>query len=99
MWLAVVTYAGVAYRRRLRVLLLGAALLALQMANVAATTPAQEFRFAYGVYLIALLSAPLLWLVARPDQAAVGDRLRARSARHSVPAPATLTPPAARGPG
>ncbi len=94
-WLAIVAYAGVAWRRELRVLLLGAALLALQMANVAATTPAQEFRFAYGVYLVALLSAPLLWLVARPGDLPAADG-EAAAPGHPLPA---VSSPAAVGPG
>ncbi len=89
-WLAIAAYAGIAYRPRLRVLLLGAALIAAQMANVAATTPAQEFRFAYGVYLLSLLSAPLLWLVARPADA--------RLARPERRAPAAVTAGAAPAP-
>ncbi len=68
-WLAIVVYAGIAWRRRLRVLLLAGALLAAQLINVAATSPAQEFRFAFGIYVIALLSGPLLWLVAKPQDA------------------------------
>jgi hypothetical protein len=72
-WLAIAVYAGIAWRRRLRVLLLGGALLAAQTFNVAATTPAQEFRFAFGIYVVALLSVPLLWLVARPLDASLAD--------------------------
>ncbi len=72
-WLAAATYAAIAWRRRLRVLLLGGALIACQIANVALTTPAQEFRFAFGIYLMGLLSLPLLWLVARPHDASVSD--------------------------
>jgi hypothetical protein len=72
-WLAVATYVGLAWRRRLRVLLLGGALVACQMFNVALTTPAQEFRFAFGVYVMALLSLPLWWLIVKPDSARVAD--------------------------
>jgi hypothetical protein len=72
-WLAIAVYAGIAWRRRLRLLLLAGALLAAQILNVAVTTPAQEFRFAFGIYVVALLSGPLLWLVARPQDAHLAD--------------------------
>ena len=70
-WAALLTYAAVAYRRSLRRLLLPAALIVAQGLNVAVTTPAQEFRFAFGIYVMALLSVPLLWLAARPSEAAL----------------------------
>ncbi len=68
-WAGVIVYAGVALRRRLRPLLWGGLLLGAQLANVAVTTPLQEFRAAFAIYLLALLSVPLLWLVARPGDA------------------------------
>lgn len=72
-WLAIATYVGIALRRDLRILLLAFALFAAQLANVAATSPAQEFRFAFALYLIGLMSAPLLWLVVRPQDARIGS--------------------------
>ncbi len=70
-WAGIITYLGIALRRRLRPLLWPGALIAAQLVNAAGTTPAQEFRFAFGVYLLALASLPLLWLVARPDDAEI----------------------------
>ena len=32
-----------------------------------ATTPAQEFRYAYPLYLMAALTLPLLWPALRPS--------------------------------
>jgi hypothetical protein len=62
-WLGILTYVGVAFRRRLRPILWAAVLIAAQTLNVAATSPAQEFRFAFGIYLLMWLSLPLAWLV------------------------------------
>ncbi len=68
-WLGIITYVGVALRPSLRRLLWPGALLAFQLLNVALTTPAQEFRFAYPIYIGALMSTPLLWLAWRPSRA------------------------------
>jgi len=68
-WLGIFTYLGVAFRRRLRPILWAAVLIAAQTLNVAATSPAQEFRFAFGIYLLMWLSVPLAWLVLRPSEA------------------------------
>ncbi len=62
LWLATAAYAAVAWRGPRR-LLLPAVLLAAHALNVALTTPAQEFRFAFGLYVCGLLSLPLVWLV------------------------------------
>jgi len=68
-WLGIITYIGVALRRRLWPILWAAVLIVAQTLNVAATSPAQEFRFAFGIYLLMWLSLPLLWLVVRPSDA------------------------------
>ncbi len=67
----IATYVAIAFRRRLRPLLWAGALIAAQFINVAATTPAQEFRYAFGLYVLSLLSLPLWWLVIRPESAHV----------------------------
>jgi hypothetical protein len=67
----IATYVGIVLRRPLRPLLWGGALLMAQLVNVAATTPAQEFRYAFGIYLISLLSLPLWWLIVRPQAASI----------------------------
>jgi hypothetical protein len=72
-WLGILTYVGIALRRRLRPILWAAVLIAAQMLNVAATSPAQEFRFAFGIYLLMWLSVPLAWLVFRPSEATLGS--------------------------
>jgi len=51
--LAVLAWMG--WRRRLNGLGPGIALFGFQLANVAVTTPAEEFRFAFGLYVIGLL--------------------------------------------
>ncbi len=86
-WLGLATFAGAAFRPRLRILLLPGALFVLHLANVAATTPAQEFRFAFPLYLIGLLAAPLWWLVARPaDADLTGPGEAPERQPHPVPA-------------
>jgi hypothetical protein len=71
-WLGIAAYAGIAWRRgRLLRLLWPGALIGFQVLNVVATTPAQEFRFAFGIYVMCLLSVPLAWLALRPSQAAL----------------------------
>ncbi|MDH3306679.1 MAG: DUF6020 family protein [Acidimicrobiia bacterium] len=78
-WAALGTYAALAARRKLRRLLIPGALWLAQLANVAATSPAQEFRFAFGVYVMALTSLPLLWFVFRPsDLAPASGRPKSR---------------------
>jgi hypothetical protein len=67
------TYVAIALRKPLRPLLWGGALAAAQLINVAATTPAQEFRYAFGLYLIAAMSLPMWWLVVRPEDAELAD--------------------------
>ncbi|HSG80201.1 MAG TPA: DUF6020 family protein [Acidimicrobiia bacterium] len=68
-WLGIATYLALARRRRLRPLLWPGLLFATHLLNVAATTPAQEFRFAYPLYLVALLGVPLLSLATWPERA------------------------------
>ena len=71
----IATYVGIALRRSLRPLLWGGALMAAQLLNVALTTPAQEFRYAFGIYVLSLLSLALWWLIIRPEKASIaGDR-------------------------
>jgi hypothetical protein len=73
----IATYIGVAIRRRLRPLLWAGGLIGAQLLNVAAMTPAHEFRYAFGIYLLCLMSLPFWWLIARPGEAAIerADRL------------------------
>jgi hypothetical protein len=71
---AIATYAAIALRRRLHPLLWGGALGAAQLVNVAATVPAQEFRYALGLYLMGLMSLPLWWLIVRPRDSRIATR-------------------------
>jgi hypothetical protein len=72
--LGLVTYLGIVVRPTLRPLLWGGALILAHLFNVALTTPATEFRYAYGVYLISLMSLTLWWLIIRPqDQEGAGN--------------------------
>jgi len=70
----IITYAGVAFRRRLRPLLWAGGLIGAQLLNVAAMTPSHEFRYAFGIYLLCLMSLPLWWLIARPATARIALR-------------------------
>ncbi len=67
---AVIVFAIVPKARRL---LVPSALFVGHVVNVVVTTPAQEFRYAYPLYLVGLLTLTLLWPVVR--------RSGARSAR------------------
>jgi Family of unknown function (DUF6020) len=57
--------AVVVFAFRARRFLLPSALLVAHTLNVMTTTPAQEFRYAYPLYLMAALTVPLLWPVLR----------------------------------
>ena len=57
--------AVVVFAFRARRLLLPSALLVAHTLNVMATSPAQEFRYAYPLYLMAALTLPLLWPMLR----------------------------------
>jgi Family of unknown function (DUF6020) len=85
--LGLVTYGFVTWRRRLRPLTWIGALYALQLVNVFVTSPAHEFRYAYGLYLIALASLPLWYLIADPARAALAPP--PPSSGVARPAPAT----------
>lgn len=69
--LGLATYLGVALRPALRPLLWGGALVVAHVFNVALTTPATEYRYAFGISLVCLMSLVLWWLIARPQDAAV----------------------------
>lgn len=74
LWPALATYLGIALRRRLRPLLWPGMLVVAQGLTLTLTPLAQDFRFAYGLYLMSWLTLPLAWLVVRPGQAEVGGR-------------------------
>jgi len=63
-WAGMVSYGLLAFRRDKR-FRLAAVLFFTQLANVALTTSVQEFRYAFGVYLLGLLSVPLVWVAFR----------------------------------
>lgn len=85
--IALVTYGFVAWRRRLRSLMWIAAFFVLQLANVYATSPAHEFRYAYGLYLVGLASLALWYLIIDPSHAVVGmTRHRSTAVRGALPA-------------
>ena len=66
-WLGLVAYGFLGYRRQWSLLWPGSVFI-IHLVNVAATSPAQEFRYAFGLYVIGLLSVPLIGLAeeARP---------------------------------
>ena len=65
------TAAAVWWRRRLRPLRWIGAFYVIHLMNVAVTSPAHEFRYAYGLYLISLATLPLWVLVADPARAVI----------------------------
>ncbi len=69
---ALVTFGFVGWRRPLRPLLWVAAFFVIHLANVYATSPAHEFRYAYGMYLISLATLPWWYLIADPTRARLG---------------------------
>jgi len=69
--LGLVTYAAVWRRRQLRPLDWIGLLFVIHLANVWATSPSHEFRYAFGLYLISLASIPLWYLVADPLKARI----------------------------
>jgi len=71
----IATYLAIAIRRRLRPLLWAGGLIGAQLLNVAAMTPAHEFRYAFGIYLLCVMSLPFWWLVVRPDEAEIVGRV------------------------
>ncbi len=91
---ALAVYLALARRRDTRRLLVPGALLLFLVVNVAVTTPAQEFRFAFGIYLVSWLSLPLLAMIrdgsatrAGADQGGAPSRDRRRSRRAARSAP------------
>jgi hypothetical protein len=59
----------VVFAFRARRLLIPSTLLLAHTLNVIATSPAQEFRYVYPLYLMAALTLPLLWPTLRSDEA------------------------------
>lgn len=62
---ALLTLVVLGLRKRTRHLLIPGALFLAHYANAAITSPAQELRYAYPLYLVGMLTIPLLWLAAR----------------------------------
>jgi hypothetical protein len=60
--------AVIVFAFRARRLLLPSALLVAHTLNVMATSPAQEFRYVYPLYLMAALTLPLLFPALRSDE-------------------------------
>jgi hypothetical protein len=66
-----ITYGAVWWRRELKPLRWIALLFAIHLANVFATSPAHEFRYAFGLYLFSIASLPLWYLIRDPSQAKI----------------------------
>ena len=77
-----VTLGSVASRRKLAPLRWVGVLYLIHLANLILTSPAHEFRYAYGLYLLALASLPLWYLVVDPDR----SRLVSTGMRRAAPA-------------
>lgn len=86
-----VTFAFVAWRRRLRPLLWIGGFYVIHLANVALTSPAHEFRYAYGLWLIALTTLPLWYLIVDPGRARLAP-VTITSARVGSAAPSSEHP-------
>jgi hypothetical protein len=82
-----VTYFGVSLRRRLRPLLWIGGLFVIHLCNVFITSPSHEFRYAYGLYLIALASLPLWELIAQPGRSTITE---SSSTNRNVESAATM---------
>jgi uncharacterized membrane protein YhaH (DUF805 family) len=67
--LGLITYGAVWWRRRLWPLEWIGLFFVIHLGNVFATSPSHEFRYAFGLYLISLASAPLWYLIANPSLA------------------------------
>lgn len=67
-----VVLAALATRRGTRPLLLAGLLWVAHLLNVALTSPAQELRYAYPLYVIGLLTLPLAWLLFRKQSSLSG---------------------------
>lgn len=79
-WLAAAVFTVLAWRRRLAGFGLTMALIGAHLVNVMGTSPAQEFRFGFPIYVMCLLSVPLLWRV-RIEPPAAGRRRPAAESR------------------
>lgn len=80
-------------RKGTRVLLLPGLLWAAHLFNVALTSPAQEFRYAYPLYLIGLLTVPLAWLTIKESPGKSGDSVDPAQAAVVEPREQGLDPP------
>jgi hypothetical protein len=65
-WAMIATYVAVA--RRARLLLIPGTLVGIHLINVAATSLSHEFRFAFPLYVTAIMSLPLWWFVRYPER-------------------------------
>lgn len=71
MLLGILTYVALWFRRPLKPLRWITVLFGIHLANVFFTSPSHEFRYAFGLYLMALASLPLWYLIVSPDKAAI----------------------------
>jgi hypothetical protein len=71
--LGLVTYAAMWRRRNLWPLEWIGLFFVIHLGNVWATSPSHEFRYAFGLYLIALASVPLWYLLANPTRAKISS--------------------------
>lgn len=69
MLLGIATYIGLWLRRPLKPLRWITVLFGIHLANVFFTSPSHEFRYAFGLYLMALASLPLWYLIVNPGKA------------------------------
>ncbi len=67
-WAMIATYGALALRRR--ILLIPGTLLGFHLLNVAVTSLNHEFRFAFPLYVAAIMSLPLWWFVRYPERLA-----------------------------
>lgn len=79
------TFAAVMSRRPLRPLGWLALFWAMHLGNVILTSPAHEFRYAYGLWLISLVSIPLWALVADPGRSRMLATDRSTGVRRAFP--------------
>lgn len=65
---ALATLVTLGLKKRTRPLLLPGNLFLIHYANAAITSPAQELRYAYPLYVVAMLTIPLAWVAVKRDE-------------------------------
>ncbi len=90
---ALITYAGISWRKRLRPLMWIAVFFVIHLVNVYVTSPAHEFRYAYGLYLVGLASMAFWYLIIDPSRASFKASAKVSGTAVRGATPASDEPP------